>query len=211
MSNINLVLSNAIGAARGDVAAVAATLCDGLAVAFEQLALHGQKTPFANGIAALKGWRGELATTLEQVTLAAYQSALSLHQGRDKVAAKAATESFAVAVVVEVEAAYAAETKRKEAKRAEGKAKREAAKLASEAAEKAAATQEAADLLNMEGELGKVRTMLSATIDERDAAVAALAAAQARISELEVLLAAAQVAPTARTAKAKAKAKAMIA
>jgi len=202
MSNINLILSNAIGAARGDATACAAQIADGISRAFYQWATHGNKTAFLNGIAAAKAWKSDLGAAVGKVVDTFYRDATMLHDMKTVPTADdlAAVE---VRILAAVEGCYAAEAARKDAKKAEGKAKREAAKLAGEAAEKAAATKEADDVIRLTGEVRQVRTMLSSTIDERDAAVAALAAAQSRIAELEALLAAAQVAPAARKAPAK--------
>ena len=196
MSNINLILSNAIGAARGDRAACAAGIVDGIYRAFRQYAQHGQKTPFLHGRNAAERWRGELGSSILTAILRYYDEARAVHESRAKLTS-ADLASIEGSIAADVAAAYA----RAEAKKAESKAKREAAKLVAEKAAEKAALEEAADVLRWEGEVSSVRTLLDRTTQERDTLAAALAAAHVQIDALKAELA--KVAPV-RKAKAKA-------
>ena len=200
MSNINLILSNAIGAARGDRAACAAGLVDGIYRAYIQFARHGQKTPFLSGRNAAERWRGELGSSILTAILRYYDEARAVQESRAKLTS-ADLASIEGSIAADVAGAYAQEAARAEAKKAESKAKREAAKLVAEKAAEKAALEEAADVLRWEGEVSSVRTLLDRTTQERDTLAAALAAAHVQIDALKAELA--KVAPV-RKAKAKA-------
>ena len=196
MSNLNLILSNAIGAARGDRAACAAGLVDGIYRAYSQFARHGQKTPFLNGRNAAGKWDGELGSSILTAILRYYDEARAVQESRAKLTS-ADLASVEGSIAADVAGAYAQEAARAEAKKAESKAKREAAKLVAEKAAEKAALEEAA--VKWEGEVSSVRTLLDRTTQERDTLREELAAAHVQIDALKAELA--KVAPV-RTAKA---------
>jgi hypothetical protein len=195
MSNINLILSNAIAAARGDKAAQAIGIAEGIGKAFGQYAQHGQKTPFQYGLDACKAWKGELGNAVEGIVLAFYAEARAMHDNKVKPSA-ADLEAVAARIAADVEGAYKAEASRAEAKKAEGKVKAEARKATAEAEAKAAEADKAAQVGEGEAEARKVIAAHADTIADLEAANVRLAD-ELKAARLEVLTLQAELA-TAR-------------
>jgi hypothetical protein len=198
MSNVNS-LSLFIASMRGDGSARASILSAEMFFAYSQRTLHGQSTPFINGIAACKGWKGPLGQAVETLLVEWAGMANKQHASKAKPTSEAldAVETLISQAVNEL---FTAEASRIEAAKAEGKAKREQAKV--EAAKVEAAKVEADTLAELDNgkELLITQSSLSAAQGRITELENALSAAQVRIVELEAALQASTV-KTARKTK----------
>jgi hypothetical protein len=199
MSNVNS-LSLFIASMRGDGAARASILADEIFFAYSQRVQHGQSTPFINGIAACKGWKGPLGQAVESLLVDYASMANKQHASKAKLTADE-LESIKALTVQGVTDLFTAEAERVEAAKVEGKAKREAAKA--EATKAEAAKQEEAALAELDNgkDLLIAQSSLSAAQGRIAELEAALSMSQARIAELEAALSAAQAVKLARKPK----------
>jgi hypothetical protein len=200
MSNVNS-LSLFIASMRGDGSARASILSAEVFFAYSQRTMHGQSTPFINGIAACKGWKGPLGQAVETLLVNWASNANRKHATKEKPTASM-LETIAALINEDVITMFAAEAARIEAAKVDGKVKREAAKV--EAAKAEAAKAEEASLLELDNgkELLIVQSSLQAAQGRIVELESALSAAQFRIIELEAALAAATVKPARKVKQA---------